>query len=77
VTLVLTDVQGSTSLWERAPELMREALRVHDDVLRRLLATHRGYEVRTEGDAFVCAFADPVDAALFCLRAQETLAAAP
>src|SRR5262245_33659418 len=38
VALVFTDVQGSTALWEYGPSLMREALAVHDDVLRRAIA---------------------------------------
>lgn len=30
VTFLLTDVEGSTALWEEAPEVMRSALARHD-----------------------------------------------
>jgi hypothetical protein len=30
VTVLLTDVEGSTALWEEAPEAMRAALALHD-----------------------------------------------
>jgi predicted ATPase/class 3 adenylate cyclase/Tfp pilus assembly protein PilF len=76
VSLVFTDVQGSTALWERAPEGMRAALKIHDQVLRAAIAANHGYEVKTEGDAFMVAFASPFDAAKFCLDTQLGLLAA-
>lgn len=77
VTLVFTDVQGSTRLWERCDAAMREALEVHDRVLRSLLAEHDGYEVKTQGDSFMVAFASPVAAVRWCLAAQRELLEAP
>lgn len=77
VTLVFTDVQGSTSLWEHAPEAMAQGLEIHNAVLRALLEEAGGYEVKTEGDAFMLAFGDPFPAVAFCLRAQEELLRAP
>ena len=41
VTLVFTDVQGSTKLWEQAPDLARTCLRAHDAV-----PAHAGLRVR-------------------------------
>ncbi len=73
VTLVFTDVQGSTLLWDLYPEGMQEALSVHNEVLRRVLANVGGYEVRTEGDAFVLAFHTPFDAVSWCIQAQQEL----
>ena len=32
VTFLLTDVEGSTALWEEAPEAMRAALARHDEL---------------------------------------------
>ena len=34
ITFLFTDVEGSTSLWERNPEAMSEALSRHDEILR-------------------------------------------
>ena len=73
VSLVFTDVQGSTLLWERVPDAMRDALEDHNRVLREAIAKNSGYEVKTEGDAFMAAFASPVDAVRFCLDAQTSL----
>jgi class 3 adenylate cyclase/WD40 repeat protein len=74
VALVFTDVEGSTVLWERQPDLARAALALHDACLRDLAARHAGYEVKTEGDAFMLAFADPISALRWCLDAQQALA---
>jgi predicted ATPase/class 3 adenylate cyclase/Tfp pilus assembly protein PilF len=76
VTLVFTDVQGSTELWERAADTMRPALELHNALLRALIVELGGYEVKTEGDAFMVAFSSPLQAVRWCLRAQEALLAA-
>lgn len=72
-TMVFTDVQGSTSLWEACPRAMEQALRLHDAIIRQVLAKHSGYEVTTEGDAFQIAFHDAADAVAFCLDTQTEL----
>lgn len=73
VTIIFTDVQGSTSLWEACPTDMKKALDIHDMIMRRCYTNHNGYEVLTEGDAFVLAFHHPVDALAFALEAQLKL----
>jgi class 3 adenylate cyclase len=73
VTLVFTDIQGSTKFWEQNPDLMRNCLRAHDALMRAAIGRHAGYEVKTEGDAFMIAFGDPVQAARFCLDVQREL----
>ncbi|MET0403143.1 MAG: adenylate/guanylate cyclase domain-containing protein [Cystobacter sp.] len=77
VALVFTDVQGSTRLWERCPGDMGRALDVHNAVLRSLLGAHGGYEVKTQGDSFMVAFASVVSAVRWCLEAQRALLEAP
>ncbi|GFH25639.1 guanylate cyclase domain-containing protein, partial [Haematococcus lacustris] len=68
-TLVLTDVQDSTTLYECLPvEVMDACMRIAERIIRDLLAAHQGYESATEGDAFLCAFHSPLDAVLFCLK---------
>jgi class 3 adenylate cyclase/predicted ATPase/tetratricopeptide (TPR) repeat protein len=73
VTLVFTDIQGSTLLWERLGDAFHNALEVHDRAMRDAIAAHSGYEVKTEGDAFMVSFASVSDAVEFCLDAQDRL----
>ena len=73
VALVFTDVQGSTSLWEANSNAMNEAIALHDQIMRKYIAKHYGYEVTTEGDAFHIAFHDGIDAVCFALEAQMAL----
>lgn len=73
VTLVFTDVEASTALWERVPAATREAIALHDALLRELLETRGGYEMRTEGDAFKVAFESPVAAVRWCHEVQARL----
>lgn len=75
LALVFTDVQGSTGLWEHIPAPMRIALDLHNMLLRTRLEVWRGYEVKTEGDAFMLAFAEPADALGWCLDVQRRLLA--
>ncbi len=73
VTIVYTDVQGSTLLWEACPSAMKRAQDIHDTILRQCYSDHKGYEITTEGDAFNVAFQHPVDALAFALQAQIKL----
>ncbi|WP_224242569.1 ATP-binding protein [Hyalangium gracile] len=77
VALVFTDIQGSTLLWERCSTGMRAALELHDRILRSLLASSSGYEVKTQGDSFMVAFPTVADAVRWCLDVQEGLLDAP
>eukprot|EP00667_Euglena_gracilis_P007636 EG_transcript_7721 len=73
VTLLFTDIQSSTVLWETDEESMEEALAMHDFVFRTALQTYNGFEVKTEGDAFMCAFSTTEDCAKFCAAVQHRL----
>ena len=77
VTFLLTDVEGSTALWEEAPEAMRAALARHDALLRAAIVDHGGHVVKTTGDGFHAAFARGPDAAAAALAAQRRLLAEP
>jgi class 3 adenylate cyclase len=75
VTLLFTDVEGSTRLWDAERDAMAAALRRHDEILRDAIEAVGGYVFKTVGDSFCAAF--PVaraglDAAL---AAQQNLAA--
>ena len=75
VTLLFTDVQGSTRLWEAEPELMAVALRRHDEILRSAIETSDGYVFKTVGDAFCAAFRTAAAAMGAVLAAQQCLGA--
>ena len=75
VTLMFTDVEGSTRLWETEPEHMTRALRRHDELLRMAIVQAGGYVFKTVGDAFCAAFATPQAALQAALAAQLALAA--
>ncbi len=58
VTLVFTDIEGSTRLLEEMGQVRYlEALATHRDVVRAAFGRFDGYEVDYEGDAFFYAFA--------------------
>ena len=63
VTLVFTDIEGSTRLLEElGVDAYRDALAKHRMVVREACARHAGYEVHHEGDAFFYAFASALQA---------------
>jgi len=72
VALVFTDIVNSTHLWEKNAG-MRTAISMHNEHLRRQLLTIGGYLVKTEGDAFMCAFPTVFSALVWCLTIQSTL----
>ena len=52
LTLVFTDVEGSTQLLHRLGVDYADALAEHRRILREAFARHDGTEVDTQGDAF-------------------------
>jgi predicted ATPase/signal transduction histidine kinase/class 3 adenylate cyclase len=77
VTLLFTDIEGSTKLWERLPDWMRNALARHDAILRREIEAHGGHVFKTVGDAFCAAFRDPATAVEAALAVQRALRKEP
>jgi predicted ATPase/class 3 adenylate cyclase len=74
VTLLFTDIEGSTELLQRSGELYVELLADHRSMLRAAFDLHDGYEVDTEGDAFFVVFRSAKDAASAAAVAQRALA---
>ncbi|KAL4402878.1 cysteinyl-tRNA synthetase [Malassezia pachydermatis] len=72
VALVFTDIKSSTLLWESNPS-MQAAIRLHNLLLRRQLRSIGGYEVKTEGDAFMVSFESVSAALLWCFSVQLRL----
>jgi class 3 adenylate cyclase len=75
VTFLFTDVEGSTSLWERAPDGMRTALERHDAILRSSIRAHGGQVFSTGGDGLAAVFARSMDAVVTAAQAQGALTA--
>ena len=75
MTLLFTDVEGSTRLWEEHPVAMRSAVERHDAILRSAIEDHGGYVCTTAGDAFAAAFARAGDAVAAAVDAQRLLGA--
>src|SRR3984885_2311785 len=75
VTLLFTDIEGSTKLWEADSQLMAGALRQHDQILRSAIQDADGYVFKTVGDAFCAAFGTPQQALEAVLTAQHALGA--
>ena len=77
VTLLFTDIEGSTRLLDALGPAYAEALAVHRRHVRAAVAEHGGVEVDTQGDAFLCAFQSARDAVLAATAAQTVLAQTP
>ena len=74
VTLVFTDVEGSTQLLhELGAERYGRALAKHRRLLRSAFAARRGVEIDTQGDAFFYAFARASDAVGAAQAGQRAL----
>jgi len=62
VTVLFTDVEGSSRLWEREPSRMAAAIARHDALARAAIETHRGRVVKTTGDGVLAVFDAAIDA---------------
>ena len=71
--LIFTDIQDSTKLWQSIPDTMPTVLATHDECVRALIEAHGGYEVKTEGDAFMISFTSAGDAVEFAASLQPAL----
>jgi predicted ATPase/class 3 adenylate cyclase len=77
VTLLFTDIEGSTRLLQELGDDYADVLADHRRTLREEFARHGGVEVGTEGDAFFVAFAKASDALAAATAAREALAEGP
>lgn len=70
ITLVFTDIEGSSDLWERHRAAFQPVLDEHNRLMREAALRWQGVEVKTEGDAFFLVFAKASDAVRFAVEAQ-------
>lgn len=61
VTFLLTDIQGSTEMWEAGPDTMEATIAAHDTLIRGLVESTGGWLLkhRGEGDSTFSVFDDP------------------
>jgi class 3 adenylate cyclase/CheY-like chemotaxis protein len=76
LTLVFTDLEGSTKLLERLQDAYPALLASHRELVRSAATVTGGEEVDCRGDGFFLTFEDPGAAARFAVRAQRTHARA-
>ena len=62
VTLLFTDIEGSTRLLQQVGERYADVLAECRHLLRTAFQQYHGHEVDTQGDAFFVAFARATDA---------------
>ena len=77
VTLLFTDIEGSTRLLLRLGERYGDVLAEHRRLLRDAWSAHGGTEIDTQGDSFFVAFTRAADAVDAAVDGQRFLAAHP
>jgi class 3 adenylate cyclase len=77
LTFLLTDIEGSTRLWEEHPGATRAALVRHDKLIEQLVARHHGRMVRPrgEGDSRFAVFAEAAHAVSAACAIQRAFVA--
>src|SRR5439155_5501314 len=78
LTFLMTDLEGSTTLWDEHEATMRAVLPRHDALLDAVITAHGGQRVRErgEGDSIFAVFRHP-DQAAAALAIAQTLQAEP
>ena len=74
VTLLFTDIEGSTRKWELDEDTMALVVAHHDDVLRGVIEGCGGTVFKTVGDAFHAVFSDAADAVIAAALVQRRVA---
>jgi predicted ATPase/class 3 adenylate cyclase len=77
VTLLFTDIEGSTRLLQQVGHRYDDILTECRQLLRAAFLRWNGYEVDTQGDAFFVVFASATDAVSAAVEMQCALAAHP
>jgi class 3 adenylate cyclase len=78
VTLIFSDIEGSTEMLERLGESQwMEVVRQHNALIRSVVQSHDGTVVKSQGDGFMLAFSS-AHTALYCaMEVERALAVRP
>jgi predicted ATPase/class 3 adenylate cyclase len=74
VTMLFSDIEGSTVLLGRLGDQYGAALAAQRAIMRAAISASGGHEMGTEGDSFFVVFGSAADAVACCLAAQRGLA---
>lgn len=74
VTLLMTDIEGSTRLWEERPTAMRAVLALHDAMAEATITANGGRLIKTrgEGDSLFAVFPDAAKACEAAIEMQRS-----
>jgi len=75
ITLMFTDIQDSTALWERMGDRFRPVPDQHNQFIRALVQRWQGCEVKSQGDSFMIGFGRGTDAVQCAVEVQRAMAA--
>lgn len=73
VTFLLTDLEGSTRMWEREPDAMKPAMVRHDEIVEKAIAANQGFVFSRMGDGMAAAFATAGDAVTSAVAIKQAL----
>lgn len=75
VTLLMSDAEGSTRLWQSEPDAMAPVTLGHDRIVNEAIGRHGGVKPKDqgEGDSFMAAFSRPSDALEAAVEIQSQL----
>ena len=75
LTFLLTDIEGSTELWNTHGEAMALAVQRHDELIAEIVAANGGQLVKAkgEGDSTFAVFGGPDDAVAAAVATQAAL----
>src|SRR4051794_33140830 len=74
LSLLVTDIVGSTRLWAEHEREMAIDLAAHDALIRRVVAGHGGSVFKHTGDGAMAAFEEPFDAVEAAVDLQRAIA---
>ena len=79
VTLLLTDIEGSTAAWEADADAMGVALARHDELVEQVVTSRAGRLIKTrgEGDATFSVFERPSAASAAAMELQDAISDEP
>lgn len=79
ITLLLTDIEGSTAVWDRERNEMATALQRHDELVASIVAARGGdlRKTRGEGDSTFSVFGSPVGAIAAAVDLQRAVEREP